>query len=138
MLSPATVRALDELARRSRAAHPEGGLLYTFTEAAAQSHSRFARQLTGRGSAGRSDDGRELLAVVLGKALGHLGCIEPDGEALTLADDLMQRLRDDLTFTSVGSVADDGDDSCWGGATVHMARETDNRYFSLYLWGSID
>ena len=137
MLSTATVRALDELAQRSRAAHPEGGLLYTFVEAADQSHSMFPKQLAGQRSAELADDGRAMLAVVLSKSLGHLGCTEADGESLALADDLMQRLREDLAFTSVGTVPDDGDDYCWG-ATVHMARESDNRYFSLTLWGSID
>lgn len=137
MLSEATVRTLDELARRSRAAYPEGGLLYTFTEAADQSHSMFPSQLAERYSAQLTEDGRAMLAVVLGKALGHPACTEADGESLTLADDLVERLRGDLAFTSVGAVADEDDDYSWG-TTIHMARESDNRHFSLNLWGSID
>ena len=84
-----------------------------------------------------TEEERERLAMVICKTIGNFGCVKADGEALTIADDLMQNLRDDLEFTSVGNIADDNDDYCWG-ATVHMARESDNRYFSLSLWGSID
>jgi hypothetical protein len=60
-----------------------------------------------------------------------------DVETFAISDDLMQRLGGDLAFTSVAAVLDDYDDDSWG-STIHMARETDNRYFSLSLWGSID
>jgi hypothetical protein len=138
MLSAATVRTLEELARRSHAMYPEGGLFYTFTEAANQAHSMFPKHLAARRAARWiEDDHVRALAIVICKALGNPGCAEADDEALAIADDLLQHLREDLEFTSVGTVADDNDDYCWG-ATVHMARESDNRYFSLALWGSID
>ena len=137
MLNLATVRTLENLAQRSHVLYPEGGLLYTFTEAAGQAHTMFPKQLTERRAARLTEDDRARLAIVICKALGNPGCAEADDESLAIADALMQRLREDLEFTSVGTVADDSDDYCWG-STIHMARESDNRYFSLGLWGSID
>jgi hypothetical protein len=137
MLSAATVRTLEDLAELSHASYPEGGLLYTFTEAANQAHGMFPKNLAGRSAAHLTEDDRAQLALVISKALGNPGCIEADDESLAIADDLMQRLGGDLEFTRVGTVIDDYDDYCWG-STIHMARETDNRYFSLCLWGSID
>ena len=137
MLSAATVRMLEELAQRSHTSYPEGGLLYTFTEAANQAHIMFPKRLAGCRVARLTEDDRAQLAIVICKALGNPGCAEANDVSLEIADDLMQRLRGDLEFTRVGTVADDYDDCCWG-ATVHMARELDNRYFSLGLWGSID
>jgi hypothetical protein len=137
MLGTATVRTLEDLAQRSHASYPEGGLLYTFTEAANQAHSKFPKNLAERRAAHLIEDDRAQLAIVICKAVGNTGCAEADDESLAIADDLIQRLGEDLQFTSVGTVADDYDDYCWG-ATIHMARATDNRYFSLCLWGSID
>lgn len=137
MLSAATVRTLEHLVQRSDASYPEGGLLYTFTEAANQAHTLFPKHLEERGAPQLTADDRTQLATLICKALGNPGCTEADDESLAIADDLMKRLRGDLEFTGVGTDADDYDDYCWG-ATIHMARATDNRYFSLYLWGSID
>lgn len=137
MLSAATVRMLEDLAQRSHASYPEGGLLYTFTEAANQAHTLFPKHLTELRAAQLPKNDRAQLAIVICKALGNPGCANPDDEALTIVDDLMQRIGGDLEFTSVGAVADASDDYCWG-STIHMARDADNRYFSLCLWGSID
>jgi hypothetical protein len=137
MLAAATVRTLEELAQRSHASYPQGGLLYTFTEAANQAHCRFPQKLADRRAAHLTEDDRAQLGLVICKALGNFSCAKADVDSLAIADDLMQRLRRDLEFTSVGAVVDDDDDYCWG-STIHMARETDNRYFSLCLWGSID
>ena len=137
MLSTDTVRTLEDLAQRSHASYPEGGLLYTFTEAANQAHSMFPQKLAARRAAHLTEDDHAQLALVICKALGNPGCAEADAESLAIADDFMQRLRGDLEFTNIGAVVDDYDDYCWG-STIHMARETDNRYFSLCLWGSID
>lgn len=137
MLGTATVRMLEDLAQRSHASYSQGGLLYTFTEAANQAHSRFPKQLAERSAAHLTEDDRAQLAIVICKTLGNFSCSEADVESLVIADDLIQRLGGDLEFTSVGTVVDDYDDYSWG-CTIHMARKTDNRYFSLYLWGSID
>lgn len=137
MLSTTTIQILEELAQRSHLAYSEGGLLYTFTEAANQSHCRFPTTLRERCHSRLPEDERKQLAVVVGKSLGSPSLTESDEESFSIADDLVQCLESDLKFTSIGVIVDDYDDYCWG-ATIHMKRETDNRYFSLYLWGSID
>ena len=137
MLSASTIHTLDELARRSHAEYTEGGLLYTFTEAANQAHCNFPAALTGRGGSSLAENDRMQLAIVICKTLGNFSCTSPDAESLMLADSLMECLRTDLGFSMAGLAVDDDDDFSWG-STVHMAREKDNRYFSLTLWGSID
>jgi len=87
MLSAATVRTLEGLAQRSNASHPEGGLVYTFTEAANQAHSLFPKQLAGRRTARLTDDDRAQLAIVICQSLGD--------ESLAIADDLMATGRPD-------------------------------------------
>ena len=137
MLSANTVQKLEDLAQRSHVSYPEGGLLYTFTEAANQAHCMFPKQLAGLRAARLIDGDRTQLAIVICKSLGDPGCTKADIKSLAIADDLLQRIVEDLECTSVGILPDGDDDYCWG-ATIHMARETDNRYFSLRLWGSID
>ncbi|MFO0965155.1 MAG: hypothetical protein U0793_06160 [Gemmataceae bacterium] len=128
---------LEDLAQRSHAFYSQGGLLYTFTEAANQAHCRFPKQLAERDAGHLTEDDRAQLARVICKSVANVSCVEASVESLAIADDLIQRLRDDLEFTSVGALVDGDDDYCWG-ATIHMARDADNRYFSLSLWGSID
>lgn len=62
---------------------------------------------------------------------------EPNAEAFATADELFAFLRQDLQFSQAGVVSDDNNDYFWG-ATVHMVRKADNRYFALQLTGSID
>src|SRR5438067_5468795 len=106
MLSAATVRTLEDLAQRSHASYPEGGLLYTFTEASNQAHIMFPKPLAERRAAQLIEDDRAQLAIVICKALGNAGCAKADDESLAIADDLLQRLRGDLEFTSVVAVVD--------------------------------
>ena len=77
------------------------------------------------------------VAVVIGRSLGHFDLTSADEGSLTIAAALMDQLQADLQFTVVGAITDDYDVYCWG-STIHMAREHDNRYFSLTLWGSHD
>ena len=68
MLSATTVRTLEDLAQWSHASYPDGGLLYTFTEAANQAHIMFPKQLAERRAAQLTEDDRAQLAIVICKA----------------------------------------------------------------------
>jgi hypothetical protein len=137
MLGTATLRALEDFARRSHEAYPEGGLIYTFTEAASQAHSLLLGEFSTRGAAKLPDDELAQLALVIGRSLGGFDLTSADGHSLTIAGELMDQLQADLEFDVVGAIADDYDVYCWG-CTIHMARTSNNRYFSLMLWGSHD
>lgn len=137
MLSATTVQVLERLAQRSDAFYPEGGTVWTFTEAANQSHAKFPKQFATISPGSFSESDRNLLALVICRAMGSFLASEPDAEAFATADELVAFLRRDLQFSQAGVVSDDNNDYLWD-ATVHMARKADNRYFALQLTGSID
>ena len=136
MLQAATVQTLDALAQRSDAFYTDGGSIYTFTEAANQAHCKFPKEFAQRNAATLTAEEFARLALVITKALGNLDRVEADAESYAMAELLLQQLQTDLAFSNIGLTTDD-DDWSWG-ATIHMACAADNRYFSLYLWGSID
>ncbi len=137
MLSATTVQMLEELAERSHLAYSEGGCIYTYTEAARQAHSLFPRKWGEPATMSLTALERTRLAIVIRETLGEYACSEANADSMVFSNDLLQQLQSDLEFTDIVLVLDDHDGYCWG-ATIHMKRETDNRYFSLYLWGSID
>lgn len=132
MLSPPTLALLEELQARSHAAYPEGGLLYTYIEAANQAHVRYS-----------TIDGKVLPEVGLRELACFLQSSQGDyvAEAATpsfvsLAQQLLARLNADLNFEEISWSMEDGGHDMSG--RLKMARRTDNRFFGLELMWSVD
>ena len=134
MLSRGTLELLQNMQDLSHAEYPEGGLLYTYTEAANQAHSKMSK--TGQSSV--SDVQLREFAQFLQVAHGHYGVmLEEVSDAFVMTShELIQALCSDLEFNEIDVVFEDcGTDMA---ATLSMARRSDNRHFSLWLWWSID
>jgi len=136
MLSTDTTNFLEMLLRRSKEAYQEGGLLYTFIEAANQAHTRFPQGSTSTPNSQPTAIESNNLALCIYASQGNPGSKEPDSSAVVCARELLQRLQRDLGFDRICCIFDDQGDSM--GITIAMARYSDNRYFSLKLWWSID
>lgn len=131
MLSPRTLDLLDRHCARSHAAFPEGGTLWTYTEAAHQAHSRF-NDPRRTPTAGPLD--KDELAIWLQAAEGDFGTLRPDSQSAAHA--LIDALRTDLGVDAfLWYYQNDGHVM---NADLHMARLSDNRYFLLELWWSFD
>jgi len=136
MLSLETLKELEALQERSHEAYPEGGLLYTYVEAANQAHCRFKCVTPRENLSHVPEDVLKELARLLQVSQGEYGLEKADPPFIQQASDLMDKLRTDVSFGEVYiSFEDKGTDM---EAIIHMARRTDNRYFSLELWWSID
>lgn len=128
---------LEDFAWQSHEAYPEGGLIYTYTEAAYQAHCKFPKEFSVRTVTKLPENELAQVALVIGRSLGGFALTSADTNSLTIAQDLMKMLQINLEFDSVAVISEDYDVYCWG-ATIHMLRQKDNRYFSLELWGSHD
>lgn len=131
MLSRSTLEYLESLCRTSRVAYPEGGAIWTYTEAANQAHSKFC------------DPRHNIVAGPLSvEQLGKwIQWSHGDRASLRLksikaANDLMKLLRVDLGFDEVLWALVDNDSDML--AIIHMNRNSDNRYFSLEMFWSED
>lgn len=134
MLGSTTLELLQKMQDVSHSAYPEGGLLYTYTEAANQAHSSMLK------SGQRSLDLEQVreFARFIQAAHGHCGVSlnEVSEDFVRVSVGLIQALKADLTFDEIDIIFEDcGTDM---GATLSMARHADNRFFSLWLWWSID
>ena len=67
---------------------------------------------------------------------GDYGVQEPSSSFTALANDFFAALRIDLNFDEVVTSFEDGGSDMT--ANFFMARRSDNRYFSLELWWSLD
>jgi hypothetical protein len=132
MLSSSTLALLASLQHDSHVAYTEGGLLYTYTEAANQAHFRL------------QPSGASSLLPAQVQELGRFiqasqGQHQAEGAGiayLTLAEQLLEQLRADLEFDEIVlSLEEGGYDMT---ATLKMARRAENRFFSLELWWSVD
>lgn len=132
MLSARTLKLLDDLCAKSHDAYPEGGTLWTFVEAANQAHSRF-RDSRRKPQAGRLD--LKQLATWLEAAQGgDRGCVT--AESFSGANELVGVLKSDLQVDEFLWAFDDaGYDMT---ANIYMHRSSDNRYFALEMWWSLD
>jgi hypothetical protein len=131
MLSRSTLELLESISRASSVAYPEGGALWTYIEAANQAHSKFR-------DARRGIAAGPLNIEQLGKWLqwSHGDRSSPRPESVETANHLMKLLRSDLDFDEVlWTLVEDGSDMR---AIIHMARNSDNRQFSLELFWSED
>ncbi|WCD81870.1 hypothetical protein [Pseudomonas sp. TUM22785] len=134
MLSQQTLSLLSELQAKSSAAYPEGGLLYTYVEAANQAHSRYPSGSSA--SSGLSPGELKDLGRFLRLSQGdyHRESMMP--QLFEAAEGLINCLQTDLNFDEVSYlVRDEGDDMT---IKLSMARRLDNRYFELELWWSVD
>jgi hypothetical protein len=131
MLSNQTLDFLDVLCCASRAAYPEGGMLWTYIEGANQAHFKFR-------DARRVPVAEALSAEQLGKWLQWAqGDRDPTTDvSIGMAERLVELLREDIRPDEVlWSFEDSGSDMK---ANIYMARVSDNRYFELELWWSED
>ncbi|WP_137971572.1 hypothetical protein [Pseudomonas sp. F(2018)] len=134
MLSTETLAFLEELGRRSHSAYPEGGLLYTYLEAANQAHSRF--RPCSADEQRISQPQLHALGGFLQSSQGEYTITEVKPGFVSLAEQLMQLLNQDLNFSQATWAFEDDGDSM--GAKLEFARQSDNRFFSLELFWSID
>jgi hypothetical protein len=131
MLSDRTLAFLDDHCRKSHVTFPEGGTLWTYTEAAHQAHTRFRDS---RRHPPAEAMNIEELATWLQAAEGNFGPLLP--ASMTQAQTLLEFLRDDLGVDEfLWYYQNDGHIM---NADIHMARRSDNRYFLLELWWSFD
>lgn len=134
MLSLPTLAFLAELQEKSHSAYAEGGLLYTYIEAANQAHSRYSS------SAGTSAALSSQLIQELGRFIqasqGNYQEKLVDPAYQAAAKQFFELLKSDLKFDDISwSLEDGGHDMT---ALISMARHEDNRFFSLELMWSID
>ncbi len=123
---------LEKLQERSHAAYPEGGLLFTYIEAANQAHFRYPVDL----GAALSAEGLEELARFLQASQGDYIAKPSAPVFISLAQELLAHLDTDLNFDEVSWSMDDGGHDMSG--ALKMARRTDNRFFELELMWSVD
>lgn len=131
MLSPSTLELLDALCRTSHEAYAEGGILWTYTEAANQAHSKIHDPHVPWDEAPPTlETLGSWLQVPLGD-WGRKGASRDDA-----AHKLLAHLRDDLSPDQMNFLLEDSGTSA--AARIRMARTADNRYFELELWWSLD
>jgi hypothetical protein len=132
MLSRATLELLERMQDISHSAYPEGGLLYTYTEAANQAHTA----MPDAAQRSLSDTQSRDLARFLQCAHGNYGIEEVSEDFVNKSRELVYVLMSDLRFDEINVVFENcGTDM---EASLSMARRSDNRYFSLWLWWSVD
>ena len=131
MLSKHTLQFLDDFCVKSHVAYPEGGVVWTYVEGANQAHSKFV------------NPHRKPEAVTLDfNQLGSwfqaaLGVRSPMTYGSSgMAKELIGFLQADLGIDSfLWGFEDNGYDMT---ANIYMRRASDNRYFALELWWSVD
>ena len=135
MLSTRTQKLLEELCVKSHDAYPEGGTLWTFIEAANQAHLRFRDS---RREPPASEMDLEQLGRWLKGAQGSWADVRGPGKTNCISDaiELVRALEKDLQVDEfLWSFDDAGTDMT---ANIYMAHNSDNRYFALEMWWSID
>ena len=133
MLSTSTIDLLTALQERSHAVFTEGGVLYTYIEAANQAHFRYPAGAAAQADLSPEDFGtlRRFIRTSLNEAPAGIA-----KRSSSLAGQLIERLRDDLTFDEIVGVFEDDGDSL--NANLMMVRRADNRFFALELFWSVD
>jgi len=127
MLSSRTLQCLDALCAESHAAYPEGGVLWTYVEAANQAHVRFrhAAPLSLAVAVGRSEPGCWFQAA-----------LPTRNDTASIAAELLGLLQADLDVDAFAFIHETGNDDM--SLNIAMVRAADNRYFALELWWSVD
>ena len=136
MLSQSTLEFLAEIQQKSHAVYSDGGMLYTYVEAANAAHFRFPEDRSAERSTSLSPADLNEFSRFLQAVHGDYLAVVPDISFVDLSGELLALLQRDLEFDDLSlSIDDCGHD---GTAIVSMARRSDNRYFSLELFWSID
>jgi hypothetical protein len=131
MLSKQTLEFLDYLTAESHDAYPEGGVVWTYVEGANQAHSKFVNP---RRKAEAVDLDFNQLSLWFEAALG--GRSPATERSSNMADELISFLQADLGINSfLWGFQDNSYDMM---ANIYMMRASDNRYFALELWWSVD
>jgi hypothetical protein len=136
MLSPDTLKELEALQEGSDGAYPEGGLLYTYIEAANQAHCRYNGGSNEKTLLQLQEGDLKELGRFLQISQGAYGQEKVDPPYIQQAQLLLDNLKRDLSFDETYATFDDNGTDIE--AVVHMARRRDNRYFCLELWWSVD
>lgn len=133
MLSSQTLRFLDDLCITSNDAYPEGGVLWTYIEGANQAHTRFD-------APGRTPQAGILklseLETWFQVALGDWSRNQSASLAVHFATELLRLLSLDTDSDQFLWAFEDGGDNMT--ANIYIARTSDNRFFALELWWSLD
>lgn len=127
MLTTRTLQFLDGLCAESHDAYPEGGVLWTYVEAANQAHVRF-----------RNTESKPLAEVLEQSELGSWfqAALPTRNDTANVAAELLSLLRSDLCVDEFSFSYEEGNHDM--SLDIAMARASDNRYFALELWWSVD
>lgn len=136
MLSADTFKYIEILHEGSNSAYPEGGLLYTYIEAANQAHCRYNVGFDEKALLQLTDQDLAELGRFLQISQGAYGQEKADPAFIQRAQLLLDKLKRDLSFDEAYITFDDNGTDIE--AVIHMARRRDNRYFCLDLWWSVD
>ncbi len=134
MLSLPTLSFLADLQEKSHAAYPEGGLLFTYIEASRQAHFRYP--VGNIVSASLSPRELKDLGRFLQASQGDYLSESVGASFVFAAQRLMECLRNDLRFDEICCLFQD--ESPDMEAKLNMVRRSDNCFFALELWWSID
>lgn len=134
MLSHSTLSFLSELQEKSHTAYPEGGMLYTFVEASNQAHSRYPSSNDASPAPSLSE--LKNLSLFLQASQGEYLSKPVATHFVVAAQQLIEHLRADLNFDEMCCQTENGGHDME--FKLKMARRTDNRFFELELWWSID
>ena len=131
MLSEHALQFFDDFCVKSHVAYPGGGVVWTYVEGANQAHSKFVNPH--RKSEAVTLDFNQLRSW-LQTALG--GRIPMTYESSGMVKELIDFLQADLGIDSfLWGFEDNGYDMM---ANIYMRCASDNRYFALELWCSVD
>lgn len=118
----------------SHVAYSEGGLLYTYVEAANQAHSRY--RAVAASSSALSQTALRELGRFIQASQGNYQSELVTAPYLAVAQQLVEGLQADLLFDEVSWSLEDSGHSM--NASLEMARRSDNRFFYLELMWSVD
>lgn len=133
MLSSQTLRFLEDLCATSSVAYSQGGVLWTYIEGAKQAHTRFndPRRTPLAGNLELSE-----LQTWFQVALGDWSRDRSTSLAVHSATELLRLLSSDTGSDQFLWAFEDGGDEMT--ANIYIARASDNRFFALELWWSLD
>jgi hypothetical protein len=134
MLSASTLELLESFQEISHATYDQGGLLYTYTEAANQAHFRYPLSQTA--ATHLSVQELDELGRFIEASQGSYQSESASTRFHSLAQHLIDSLLADLQFNEVAWSFEDG--RHYMDASIKMARRVDNRFFSLELMWSVD
>lgn len=131
MLSLATQDFIESLSKASRAAYPEGGMVWKYVEASNQAHTAFKGH-----HISVSLDAFQVEQLAKWIQWSQADRTSSNARSIEAAQNFVKLLRSDLGFDKmIWSFVDHGSDMT---ATIQMARVSDNRYFSIELFWSED